>query len=417
MASGYNQAPRLTKMMTPLARSESIGPQLIGPLTTIYTPSHNCRFGFVESGNSDASTATLETISYAYSSSCLNVRPCLPSLPTAVRRDYYSPGLYCPMEWEIATKLTHGMTDSVRAINILQALSIDETAAFCCPSGFTFSYTGWSSTDALPYCASTMIEGTFTYWTCNPRGYSLDQTLRVGETITITIPIATSEHLRIRATDTLVPLPDVYARQYAVGTSKFSTQAPILVVSSAITRAPAIQLVWRSADLSIPVNNETTVDSTPVNTTGVIVGVTVGAVVVVCLIALGMWVWVQKRRQKTEAVSQLQSTEPIENTRENEKVQSELATEISAAKLSTAAASPELPASPVTSSNTGGSNTLFSTVVGVRTTEVVSGPPVAYELDTGLLGGEASMFSRFKNYPHESTSSIELITCLLGPSS
>lgn len=129
-ADKYNQVA----MMTLLARSESNGRQLIGPLTTVYTPSHNCRFGFVESGNSDASTTTLDTIGYSYGSDCPSIRSCLPSMATIVRRDFYSPGLYCPMGWERATKITHGMTDSVRAINNLRALSTDETAAFYCPS-------------------------------------------------------------------------------------------------------------------------------------------------------------------------------------------------------------------------------------------------------------------------------------------
>ncbi|KAK0744376.1 hypothetical protein B0T21DRAFT_280510 [Apiosordaria backusii] len=308
-------------------------------------------------------------------------------MPTAVRQDYYSPGLYCPMGWETATKLTHGMTDSVRAINLLRALSTDETAAFCCPSGFTFSYTVWSSTDALPYCASTMIEGTFTYWTCNPGGYSLEQTLHVGETITIAT--TTSDRLTNRATGTAGALKDIHGRQYTVGTPSLSHQAATLVVSSAITRAPAIQLVWRSNDLPASTNNGTIVEATPVNTAGVIVGAAVGAVVVISLIGLGIWLWVRKRRQKTEGVSESRQMDTVETAEQDQKVQSELAAGTNVAELSTAA-SPELPASSVTVSNTGGSSTLLSTMTGVGASEAVSGPSVAYELDTGISSDQGN---------------------------
>ncbi|KAK0673140.1 hypothetical protein QBC41DRAFT_242021 [Cercophora samala] len=364
-------------MMTLLARSETTGRLLIGALTAVYTPPHNCRFGFVESGNSDASTTTLDTIGYAYGSDCLSIRSCLPSMPTAVRRDYYSPGLYCPMGWETATKLTHGMTDSVRAINILRALSTDETAAFCCPSGFTFSYTVWSSTDALPYCASTMIEGTFTYWTCNSGGYSLEQTLRVGETVIMST--VASERLAVQATTTVVSPLNVYGRQY-IHTVGHSIQDPTLVVSSAITRAPAIQLVWRSVDLPNATNDGTGNDNSPsVNTTGVLVGALVGAVVVIFAIVLVVWLWLRKKREKSAAVD--------ENTENNEKsddteAKSELATGNDIAELSTAA-SPELPASPIAMSNSGASGSLISAMLGASTVEADSRPSVAYELDSG----------------------------------
>ncbi|KAK4198772.1 hypothetical protein QBC40DRAFT_204326 [Triangularia verruculosa] len=357
-------------MMTPVARSESTGRQLIGPLTTVYTPSHNCRFGFVQSGNSDASDLTLDTIGYAYGSDCLSVRSCLPSMPTAVRRDYYSPGIYCPMGWETATKLAHGMTDSVRAIAILRALSTDETAAFCCPSGFTFSYTVWSSTDALPYCASTMIEGIFTYWTCNPRGYSLEQTLHMGQEITIVA--TTSDHAVIRATNAPHSSQDLYGRQDVTVPEVGTT----LVVSSAITRAPAIQLVWRSSDLPNPANNGTAdTNSQPINSTGIIVGAVVGAVVLISLIALGVWLWARKRRQKGAVVAQ--STQVTDKPPE-----SELASGNNIAELSTAG-SPELPASPVKMhvSNT----ELTSTFLSADTGGIGSGSPETYELDTGTL--------------------------------
>ncbi|VBB80346.1 Putative protein of unknown function [Podospora comata] len=365
-------------MMTLLARSESNGRQLIGPLTTVYTPSHNCRFGFVESGNSDASTTTLDTIGYSYGSDCPSIRSCLPSMATIVRRDFYSPGLYCPMGWERATKITHGMTDSVRAINNLRALSTDETAAFYCPSGFTSNYTVWSSTDAPPCCASTMIEGTFTYWTRNPRGYSLEQRLRVGRTVTLSA--ITSEHLAVQATITMESLPNVYRRQNMDAINP-STQAPTLVVSSAITRAPAIQLVWRSIDLPAAANNGTPNGNSPsVNTAGVVVGATVGAVVAISLIVFVIWLWCRKKKEKSATV--YETTENTGNVDES-KAQSELATGSAVVELSTAG-SPQLPASPITLRNADASDGLFRAVVPTGRAGTDSRPSVAYELDSEL---------------------------------
>lgn len=123
------------KMMTVLAWSESTGRQLIGPLTAAYTPPQSLRFGFVQSENNDVSEATLDApSSYVYENNCPSVRSCLPSIPATVQRDYYSPGLHCPVEWETATELGHGITDSVRVTDILRALSADEMVAFCYPS-------------------------------------------------------------------------------------------------------------------------------------------------------------------------------------------------------------------------------------------------------------------------------------------
>ncbi|KAK3988035.1 hypothetical protein QBC44DRAFT_207889, partial [Cladorrhinum sp. PSN332] len=158
---------------------------------------------------------------------------------------FYSPGLVCPNGWTTATVISRGMTDSIRAIEILRLMTADEIAEFCCPSGFTFRYADQSSAEWLANCESTMIEGNFRFWACNSEGYSLESTVTVGMTTTIVVtPSQTTASARRMARQYATatpPAPPVSTTVRAAATPTLSAVTSVL--SRAVTRAPAIQLV------------------------------------------------------------------------------------------------------------------------------------------------------------------------------
>ncbi|KAK3303655.1 uncharacterized protein B0T15DRAFT_401777 [Chaetomium strumarium] len=135
----------------------------IGPLTTIFTPQPDCGICFV------GPTAQVHNLCDAFSTDCQgSPRSCLPRSSQWSNWAFYSPGLLCPEGWTTATVVSSDMTDSVRALDIISLLTSDETAAFCCPTGFTFSYPIIvpSFATAPPRCMSGMFEGGFVYRTC-----------------------------------------------------------------------------------------------------------------------------------------------------------------------------------------------------------------------------------------------------------
>ncbi|AEO63919.1 uncharacterized protein THITE_2039480, partial [Thermothielavioides terrestris NRRL 8126] len=95
---------------------------------------------------------------------------------------FYSPGWVCPAGWTTATVVSRNMTDSIRATDIFSLLTPDETAGFCCPSGYTYSHPTVlpSSVPYGPRCISTMIQGDFVYQECGADGKSELHTVAVG---------------------------------------------------------------------------------------------------------------------------------------------------------------------------------------------------------------------------------------------
>ncbi|KAK4221507.1 hypothetical protein QBC38DRAFT_376998, partial [Podospora fimiseda] len=109
----------------------------IGPLTTPFTPTAaECSDGIATLLSGDDNSLDSH-ITGRYTDCTGSVISCTPS-PSAsnpLYRAFYSPGLYCPAGFTLATTISHGMTAPLPsgASLILGLMKPDETAAFCCP--------------------------------------------------------------------------------------------------------------------------------------------------------------------------------------------------------------------------------------------------------------------------------------------
>ncbi|KAK4234422.1 hypothetical protein C8A03DRAFT_18680, partial [Achaetomium macrosporum] len=208
----------------------------IGPLTTVFTPQPECGDCFI------GPTPQQYNLCDAYSTDCYGrPRPCLPSSSQWSKWAFYSPGLLCPAGWTTATVVSSDMTDSVRALNIISLLASEETAAFCCPTGFTFSYPTIipSLATGPPRCISGIFEGGFLYRTCHPAALAGP----ITETTTAAVGTGKNTFLTTRYTT----IQETFSADGSVSTTSvagiFVTEYTTQAWLTAFTRAPAIQLV------------------------------------------------------------------------------------------------------------------------------------------------------------------------------
>ncbi|GAB1315530.1 hypothetical protein MFIFM68171_05740 [Madurella fahalii] len=291
---------------------------VIAPLTTVFTPPSTCVTAFID----EPRTKPVHNIVPAYYSDCQSLRPCLPGTNHWSDWGFYSPGLSCPQGWTTATVASRNMTDIVKATAMFSLMYPEETAAFCCPSGFAFSYGLFDSTywNIPPRCVSAMVEGDFNYWTCGINGETTTSELRTfainsGEITTV----ATSTEVTTRYESA----PDLDSSGEATTetvtmTSTITTKAPTV----AMTLVPAVQLVWRPIDgPSIPnpySSSESTAapTSAPSPTPGrgipipVIAGSAAGAGVLIAVLLLGIFIRTKRRQQRGPQSHTPRKTDP-----------------------------------------------------------------------------------------------------------
>ncbi|KAK4135071.1 hypothetical protein BT67DRAFT_358370, partial [Trichocladium antarcticum] len=149
---------------------------------------------------------------------------------------FYSPGWVCPVGWTTATVVGHNMTNSAVPTEVLGRLLDSETAAFCCPNGFKFSFATIIGFDFKRpnLCMSTMVAGDFLYKTCGASG-STARIKSVGRTESL---ISTWTAVKTEFVNDGADRTMTYWSTYTVTTTY--EQLPL---QQAITAAPAVQLV------------------------------------------------------------------------------------------------------------------------------------------------------------------------------
>ncbi|KAK4156573.1 hypothetical protein C8A00DRAFT_12483, partial [Chaetomidium leptoderma] len=208
----------------------------LGPLTTTFEPSPDCDACFVAESAEEWHCA-------AYFTDCHGPRSCVPgSIPWSIWA-FYSPGLVCPAGWTTATVVNINITDSIRAIEVIRRMSHDETAAFCCPTGFTFTYAFFDASieGDGPRCYSTMIEGDFVYQLCSTDGNDELRTVSIGTGVITSTFRSTSIATYTFSNDE--------EEQSPWGLTTWTASIILTVVETpdalrgAITTAPVVQLV------------------------------------------------------------------------------------------------------------------------------------------------------------------------------
>ncbi|KAK3402341.1 hypothetical protein B0T20DRAFT_137298 [Sordaria brevicollis] len=217
----------------PISSPPSLTRSILGPLTTTFTPPPDCTQCYeVTSGNQIHGNTCR-----AYAEDCLGVQraSCLPGASKAISNveqpwGFYSPGLACPSGWTTTgPTLSYGQPERGDGMgNILEVLEEGERAGFCCPSGFNLELTYPPSPTRLvaPMCYSRLEAGTYQAWGCINTAFE-------GEG---------DEGWMSTQYSAIVTNAD-----FAKCLPRCPVFDPQLVVT-ATSMAPAVQLVWRDGD-------------------------------------------------------------------------------------------------------------------------------------------------------------------------
>ncbi|KAK5658074.1 hypothetical protein OQA88_2630 [Cercophora sp. LCS_1] len=261
----------------------------LGPLTTTFTPHPSCSLHCFVPLSIGRPNAPHKSVCIAHQFfDCSRSLPCLPSstLPTQYSDvlGYYSPGLFCPSGYETRLTLagtTHIATPTITptptadgylepssttanqagqppgASSLLQYLNVEETAAFCCPSGYalvlTITETWQPVIHPLPYCLSTVIGGIWRYQSCVDQQI-IEGSVTVGEFAT---SLSTRIVPRWIATGMSSEASNVFTLETAMGpevpVASLSDSVVVetqktMVVKDAFTVAPPVWIVWRDVD-------------------------------------------------------------------------------------------------------------------------------------------------------------------------
>ncbi|KAK8074971.1 hypothetical protein PG997_009634 [Apiospora hydei] len=274
--------------------------QILGPLTTPWQQPEGCSVivrrdssytGELWQGQSCQMTASAAQSNYwiHQAHECFPPPTAAATTPTASWYDnwgFYSPGVACPVGWTRACSATCGEVGTALALLDPMTLQAGETAAECCPEGYTCMA-------GFPKCRRLLT---------TPFGAIVCDATAVGVQI---------------------PVPSPYLNKEGAGTS----------VASFTVGMPMVQVVWRETDLPASMRSRpssTTTVAMETNATapkstdiaavglsegakvGLAVGASLGAVIV--LISIAFFVFVRRHRRRRAANTATKCQPPCSGT-------------------------------------------------------------------------------------------------------